>query len=95
MALIIRGKSTCAICGKILADGDELVATTHFIPNEDDPLWRFSDAGMHYACFQEWEHREVFVSKYNSTIGQTVWGNGTRHHMSEDGIVESVPAEGT
>jgi hypothetical protein len=90
MALITQ-YTKCALCGELLGDG-EIVATTHFIADRDDPLWRFSDASMHYACFQNWPHREEFVSKYNSTIGQRVWGNGTRHLMHPDGKVESVPA---
>jgi hypothetical protein len=71
-----------------------LVATSHFIGEPTDPLWRFSDAAMHYECFQEWEYRQEFVDKYNATIGKIVWGNGTRHHMKADGLIESIPASG-
>jgi len=92
MALIIRGKSVCPICGQVLNENDRLVATQHFIADQEDPLWRYSDAGMHYACFQVWPSRELFVAKYNATLGSIVWGNGTRHHMSADGTIESVPA---
>ncbi len=92
MALIIVGKSKCPICGEVLQEGQRRVATSHFIYEKSDPLWRFSDAGMHYDCFQRWDHREEFVAKYNATMGQKAWGNGTRHHMLPDGIVESVPA---
>ena len=94
MALIDDG-TECAICGKPLNIKERFVATTHFIGDRADPLWRFSDAAMHYSCFQTWEHREAFVNMYNRTIGRTVWGNGTRRFMSDDGIVESVPAKGT
>jgi hypothetical protein len=93
MALIYKGIK-CAICGREI-DIDlkgSYVATTHFIGDSNDPLWRFSDAAMHYECFQAWPHREEFVQKYNSTIGQRVWGNGTRHLMYPDGRVESVLA---
>ena len=94
MALIIRGKSKCPICGEALQKDQRLVATSHFIYDRVDPLWQFSDAGMHYECFQHWPHREIFVSKYNSTMGQNVWGNGTRHHMRPDGVIESVQTGG-
>jgi hypothetical protein len=93
MALIYEGMA-CAICEQPLDIAGPLVATTHFIDDECDPLWRFSDAAMHYDCFQTWEHREAFVKKYNETIGQVVWGNGTRHHMNADGRVISVRATG-
>ena len=91
MALIIDGM-TCPICDQPLDIDGPLVATSHFIADPSDPLWRFSDAAMHYDCFQRREHRQEFVDKYNASLGQIVWGNGTRHHMNADGSIESVPA---
>ncbi|MFK7789353.1 MAG: hypothetical protein AB8C95_07690 [Phycisphaeraceae bacterium] len=91
MAIIYKGIK-CPICDETLDTKEKFVATTHFIGDEADPLWRYSDAAMHYACFQEWKHRETFVEKYNNTIGKIVWGNGTRHHMNDDGIVVSIIA---
>lgn len=37
----------------------------HFITNELDPLWRFSDSGMHAACFDSWEHAKEFQRRYD------------------------------
>ncbi len=71
MALVIRGKSTCPLCGSVLADGDELWATTHFIADRNDPLWRFSDAAMHLRCFEAWEHHDEFAAKYEAF--KTAW----------------------
>lgn len=68
MALVMRGKSTCPLCGKVLAEGDDIVGTTHFIADRNDPLWRFSDAAMHRACFEAWEHRGEFEAKYQRAI---------------------------
>ena len=95
MALITQ-LTKCPLCGESVwnAAEDEIVATTHFIGDTHDPLWRFSDAAMHYACFQGWQHRNEFVSKYNQIMGGRVWGNGMRDHMREDGVVESFPAGG-
>ena len=87
MALISRGKTECSICGVVLEEGDDLVATTHFIADQADPLWRFSDSAMHGSCFLEWEQRQNFVQKYNDTIGTITWGNGTYHHMEDDGQI--------
>lgn len=89
MALIYDGM-TCAICGHPLDIKGPIVATTHFIEDKNDPLSPCSDAAMHYTCFQNWKHREEFVRKYNDTVGNIVWGNGTRHHMMSDGIITSV-----
>jgi len=67
------------------------VATSHFITNPADALHRFSDAGMHRACFLRWEYREVFVKRFNDTAGRHVSGNGRVRHMESDGtIVERI-----
>lgn len=94
MALLILGKSECPLCAQVIASGQETVATTHFIQFQAHPLWRFSDSTMHYACFRQWNQRAEFVALYNSTIGQIVWGNGTRHQMAADGVIQSVPDSG-
>ena len=86
MAIIYKGMK-CALCEGDLGDASDLVATTHFIADQDHHLWRFSDAAMHRDCFVSWEHRAEFVDLYNRTIGTQVWGNGTRHHMHPDGSI--------
>jgi hypothetical protein len=87
MAIIFRGKTGCALCGQVLAELDDIVATSHFIGDPHDPLWPFSDAGMHRACFVAWPMRAQFVERFNRTVGEKVWGNGTRHEMTEDGTI--------
>jgi hypothetical protein len=87
MALIFRGKTECSICGVVLYDGDDLVATTHFIADRNDPLWRFSDSAMHSACFIDWAHRQDFVRKFNDTLGAITSGNGTYQYMEDDGRI--------
>ena len=87
MAIVLRGKTECSICGKVILSGDEIVSTSHFIADKDDPLWRFSDSAMHHSCFIEWDHRAEFVAKFNRIAGQITFGNGTYHHMESDGII--------
>jgi hypothetical protein len=92
MALIILGKTSCSLCDTVLMAGEDIVGTSHFIGDETDPLWRYSDSGMHRSCFLAWEHRLAFVAKFNATVGQQVSGNRTRHRMELDGtiVVEKV-----
>lgn len=79
MALIITGKSLCAICGEVIAKGDEVVATSHFL-GPSEPLHRYSDAPFHKRCFLTWDRREEFVTRYNDvTRGIAL------HHMAADG----------
>jgi hypothetical protein len=50
-------------------EGDDVVATTHFISDQSDPLWKFSDSGMHRRCYESWEHRDEFTSRYRERLG--------------------------
>jgi hypothetical protein len=89
MALIVKG-TKCALCDAPLDGGGALVATSAFIGDRHDPLWRFSDAAMHRTCFLAWGLRETFIKRFNDAVGGVVFGNGTRHHMSDDGTIVSV-----
>ena len=91
MALIFLGKTECALCGSVLNEGDDIFATSHFISDRKDPLWRYSDAGMHQACFLAWDHRRAFIEKYNETVGPIRWGNGISQRMLEDGTIIEAP----
>ena len=87
MALILLGKTQCSICDIVIRGGEALVATTHFVSDEADPLWRFSDSAMHRSCFLEWPLRKEFIAKYNATVGTRTAGNGTYHQMEDDGNI--------
>jgi hypothetical protein len=87
VALILRGKTPCSICGVVINDTDAIVASTHFIGDQNDPLWRFSDSAMHCGCFLAWPLRETFVERYNATVGTVTWGNGTYHRMEPNGNI--------
>ena len=67
MALFIIGMP-CSICRHPIQVGHDVVATTHFIADRDDPLWRYSDSVMHRACFDQWESRDEFARRYRETM---------------------------
>jgi hypothetical protein len=87
MAIVLRGKTECSVCGNVIMNGDDIVATSHFIADKNDPSWRFSDSAMHHSCFNEWDHRAEFVAKFNRIVGETTFGNGTYRHMESDGAI--------
>jgi hypothetical protein len=87
VAIVLSGETECSICSKVIIDGDDIVATSHFIADESDPLWRFSDSAMHRSCFLGWDQRAEFVAKFNRTVEGTTFGDGTYHHMESDGAV--------
>jgi hypothetical protein len=66
---LVYDNMPCALCGEPLNIDGPFVATTHFIEDESDPLYCYSDAAMHCSCFREWERREEFVEKYNAAMG--------------------------
>ena len=74
MALLMWGASRCSICREVLVQGQPIVATTHFIADPADPLWRFSDSGMHAACFAGWEHWAEFAARYYAALGHKLAG---------------------
>jgi len=91
MALIFFETSECPLCEAILSEGDDLVATSHFIGDQSDSLWPFSDAAMHRACFLRWPLRQVFVARDNGSLGAITWCDGTYHDMQPDGTVIRKP----
>jgi hypothetical protein len=92
MALIEYGVTTCPLCGQVISAEEEVIATSHFIPDESDGLWRFSDAAMHRKCFLAWPRRGDFVAKFNREMAKRPRPDGSREQMKSDGTVVSVPA---
>jgi hypothetical protein len=66
MAIILIGLTDCSLCKKKLLKDDIIVATSHFISDPNDPLWKYSDSAMHQACFASWDQRDAFRNKFNS-----------------------------
>ena len=68
MALFQPGKTECPLCRKVIGKDDEAVGTTHFIADQTDPLWQYSDAMFHKRCLDAWEHRDEFIARYEEFI---------------------------
>jgi hypothetical protein len=52
MAILLRGKTECRICGDVIKDGDEVILFPHVVLNEADPLYSLSDAACHRRCVE-------------------------------------------
>lgn len=52
MAILVRGKTECPICGEVIQDGDDVALFPHFVLNEADPLYPLSDAACHMLCVE-------------------------------------------
>jgi hypothetical protein len=53
MAILIRGKTICRLCGCVIGAQDDVAMFPAFISNELDPLRLFDDGAFHASCFAE------------------------------------------
>lgn len=60
MALIFLGLTECALCGKVLQEGDEVTSLPP-IGDTQHPLYKYFDAGLHTQCFEKWDKKEEAV----------------------------------
>ncbi|NMN04859.1 MULTISPECIES: hypothetical protein [unclassified Novosphingobium] len=85
MAIVVRGKTECSVCGDVIAGSDDIVMFPHFIWDEAHPLWRFSDSAMHRRCFVDWDQAKQFRRIYNETWPEIMPNH--RRTMQSDGII--------
>src|SRR2546427_3362411 len=52
LPILIRGKTVCSLCGRVINEGEEVTMFSAFIPNELDPLLIFHDGAFHAGCFR-------------------------------------------
>jgi hypothetical protein len=53
MAIVIKGLSKCPLCGEVLDDNLEFTLFPPFTSNTKEPLFLFSDNGVHIACLDK------------------------------------------
>ena len=87
MAIVLRGKTHCSICDSVISQTDEVVSTSHFIADENDPFWKYSDSAMHRCCFMQWEQRDNFAAKFNNIVGRLSSCSGRHVRMEADGSI--------
>lgn len=63
MALLIRGKSECLLCGRVISADDQVVAFPAFL-KADHRLGRFSDGVFHRPCFESCPQRDEVAALY-------------------------------
>ena len=52
MALLIRGKTQCRLCGQVITETDNVVSFPPITVNEADGLFLFNDGSFHQGCFE-------------------------------------------
>lgn len=96
MERIRAGRAHCALCGDVVRPDEDAFVTPDFLADETDPLWRFSDAAMHRACFLVWERRKAFVARYNRIAVRLLARDGSYFHLTSEGelVRRSAPGPG-
>jgi len=64
VAIIIRGKTSCSLCSRVLAAGEDIVGFSAFLEREH-PLWQYSDSAMHRSCYEAWPEHDTFGRLYD------------------------------
>ena len=57
MALIFLGSTACALCGKTLQQGEEVMSLSP-VSDKEHPLYKYFDVGLHTQCFENWDKKE-------------------------------------
>jgi hypothetical protein len=65
MAVIIRGKSRCHICGLVIAEGDDVQLFPPALMPSSSNAAHLNDSGVHMACFEALpEHDEASEARH-------------------------------
>jgi hypothetical protein len=72
MALVIRGKSTCGLCGNIIQEIRGTISFPAFLKSTH-PLANYSDAVFHKECFQQSPYRQKIELLYQQW--QEIWNS--------------------
>jgi hypothetical protein len=97
MALVVRGVSTCAICGRLADDLPYLATSGVFFP-PGDPLFPFCDAPLHWDCYEHWPERSRFARQYVSSradglLRNEYWGEALRTDLVHLSVRRKEPGE--
>lgn len=72
MVLTVEGsEEECVLCKQPIKDGG--VTTVPFAQSEDDPLWEYSDAIFHDACFMNWTFRDECIRRNDEICRRVGW----------------------
>ena len=50
MAMVFWGQTKCALCGRLIGEGDHIVSIPPVVQNKADLLYEFNDQVYHKAC---------------------------------------------
>jgi hypothetical protein len=81
MALVILGKTTCAICGKVIERDQATIMFPAFLKTTH-PLYRYSDSVMHSWCFDACPDKPELERIYSTF--RAIWNSRPRDPEAVD-----------
>jgi hypothetical protein len=58
----------CGLTGKTIQEGDYVVWFPYFITDKEDPFWQYNEWPMLREAFDEWEHKDSFLARWNESV---------------------------
>lgn len=71
MSILLRGETTCVLCGSLILEGEEVVQFPAFVPTTKDVLFVFNDASVHKRCLERHPYKLLAIAHSNDAIYKT------------------------
>jgi hypothetical protein len=75
MPLFFYGQK-CPLCGAPMTEEGRIFSTWGVFFPDDDPIWRYCDAPLHWDCYAAWPERARFAGGYFA-----MWIEGSKHNQ--------------
>jgi hypothetical protein len=89
---LARGQ-VCPLCREAIGEGDETVLVPDFLADEGDPLWPYSNALYHRACFLLWDRRKELIARFNALARARSRDPAWSWRLTADGTLQRVAQE--
>ncbi len=81
----------CALCHAAFRAGEEVIELPDFVASETHPLYPYSGARVHRACYLFWDRRKAFAAAYNRVARRLGEADGFYLHLTAEGDLEPRP----
>jgi hypothetical protein len=85
-------RQCCPLCREPIIDTDEPVVIPDFLADDADPMWPFTDAHYHRACFLHWDGRKALVARFNALARARDRDVGPCWVLTGDGMLQPRPS---
>jgi hypothetical protein len=83
----------CALCRAEFREGEEILELPDFLADEAHPLYPYSGARVHRACYLFLDQRKAFAAAYNRIARTLGRESGVYLHLTSEGDLEFRPVD--